>query len=662
MGSVYELVLLLLFCGLMPLVLAAGNQAECPPSFPCGYLDNISFPFTLTERPDCGLLPIRNCDDPLKHKMIQLQKNGEWFQLVRVAQLFSSPTTPLTTFQFRDTNLYHLLQNESCEAFGNNYTLPHSSGFAASLYIQYNTTLFRCNRSLHVSPPTNMSHYTKCPDYDLYYNITAAEDASLRACTKVLLPIKDVPDANNPFTFVTADILTKVALTDERAACHYRRGGQCQLDSREKFCCTNVIKKGSSLKLVIGIGIPSMLAIGLLFLFLLYKRKYATSGGQLESRDSYSDSSSNPHRETSSEYFGVPLFLYEQLKEATNNFDHTKELGDGGFGTVYHGKLPDGREVAVKRLYEHNWKRVEQFMNEVKILTRLRHKYLVSLYGCTSRHSRELLLVYEYISNGTVACHLHGELAKPGSLPWSIRMKIAIETAIALTYLHASDIIHRDVKTNNILLDNNFCVKVADFGLSRDFPNNVTHVSTAPQGSPGYLDPEYYNCYQLTSKSDVYSFGVVLIELISSKPAVDMNRSRDEINLSNLAVRKIQESAISELVDPSLGFDSDNGIKGMIVSVAGLAFQCLQREKDLRPSMDEVLDELRRIESGKDEGEVQDEGDVNGAAVSHSSAHSPPPASPEWEEVRLLRNIKPTSPNTVTDKWESKCTTPNISG
>ena len=103
----------------MPLVLAAGNQAECPPSFPCGYLDNISFPFTQTERPDCGLLPIRNCDDPLKHKMIQLQKNGEWFQLVRVAQLYSSPTTPLTTFQFRDTNLYHLLQNESCEAFGN---------------------------------------------------------------------------------------------------------------------------------------------------------------------------------------------------------------------------------------------------------------------------------------------------------------------------------------------------------------------------------------------------------------------------------------------------------------------------------------------------------------------------------------------------------------
>lgn len=157
-------------------------------------------------------------------------------------------------------------------------------------------------------------------------------------------------------------------------------------------------------------------------------------------------------------------------------------------------------------------------MNEVEILTRLRHKNLVSLCGCTSQHSRELLLVYEYIPNGTVADHLHGDKAKPGSLPWPVRMSIAIETANALAYLHVSGIIHRDVKTTNILLDSNFCVKVADFGLSRLFPIDATHISTAPQGTPGYVDPEYHQCYQLTEKSDVYSFGVVLIELVSSMP------------------------------------------------------------------------------------------------------------------------------------------------
>ena len=284
--------------------------------------------------------------------------------------------------------------------------------------------------------------------------------------------------------------------------------------------------------------------------------------------------------------------------------------------------LRDGREVAVKRLYERNYRPVESFINEIQILTRLRHRNLVSLYGCTSRHSRELLLVYEYIPNGTVSCHLHGDKAKSGGiLPWPVRMKIAIETAGALAYLHACDIIHRDVKTSNILLDNNFCVKVADFGLSRLFPNDVTHISTAPRGTPGYVDPDYRICYQLTSKSDVYSFGVVLVELISSLPAVDMNRDRDEIKLANLAIRKIQKGAFCELVDPSLGLQSDDRLRRMAISTAKLAFQCLQGDKNLRPSMNEVLEVLQRIEIGRDEPANLEGIEVHGAGVSLSNSH-----------------------------------------
>ena len=143
-------------------------------------------------------------------------------------------------------------------------------------------------------------------------------------------------------------------------------------------------------------------------------------------------------------------------------------------------------------------KRVEQFMNEVEILTKIRHQNLVALYGCTSQRSQELILVYEYVSNGTVADHLHGNRSKSCLLTWPVRLSIAIESAEALAYLHVSDVIHRDVKTNNILVDENFQVKVADFGLSRLFPTDVTHVSTAPQGTPGYVDPEYFQCYQLT--------------------------------------------------------------------------------------------------------------------------------------------------------------------
>lgn len=262
----------------------------------------------------------------------------------------------------------------------------------------------------------------------------------------------------------------------------------------------------------------------------------------------------------------------------------------------------------MKRLYENNEKRVEQFMNEVEILTRLRHQNLVQLYGCTSRHSRELLLVYEYVPNGTLADHLHGQKAEAGKtlLAWYTRMNIAIETASALAYLHASDIIHRDIKSTNILLHNHFVVKVADFGLCRLFPNDVTHISTAPQGTPGYVDPEYHQCYQLTDKSDVYSFGVVLIELISSMPAIDITRHRNEVNLANMAINKIQNGGLHEIVDPCLGFEEDFMVRKMISGVAELAFQCLQCVKDTRPSMHEVVERLKDIQRegiGKSKGE-----------------------------------------------------------
>jgi serine/threonine protein kinase len=268
-------------------------------------------------------------------------------------------------------------------------------------------------------------------------------------------------------------------------------------------------------------------------------------------------------------------------------------------------------------------KRTEQFMNEIEILAHLRHRNLVKLHGCTSRHSRELLLVYEYIPNGTVADHLHGRQSSSGLLTLPVRLSIAIETASALVYLHASDVIHRDVKTNNILLDNDFCVKVADFGLSRLFPTNVTHLTTAPQGTPGYVDPEYYQCYQLTDKSDVYSFGVVLIELISALQAVDTNRRRHDINLSNMAVNKIQNHALNELVDPFLGFDKDFVVRRMVTSVAELAFRCLQQQREMRPTMEEVLEILKRIENenyGAEKADVLDISEDDVGLLKHASS------------------------------------------
>ncbi|KAG2322011.1 hypothetical protein Bca52824_015224 [Brassica carinata] len=340
-----------------------------------------------------------------------------------------------------------------------------------------------------------------------------------------------------------------------------------------------------------------------------------------------------------STYFGVQVFSYEELEEATENF--SRELGNGGFGTVYYGVLKDGRSVAVKRLYERSLKRVEQFKNEIDILKSLKHTNLVILYGCTSRHSTELLLVYEYISNGTLADHLHGDRAEARPLCWPIRLNIAIETASALSFLHKSGIIHRDVKTTNILLDENSTVKVADFGLSRLFSTDQTHVSTAPQGTPGYVDPEYYQCYRLNEKSDVYSFGVVLAELISSKEAVDITRHRHDINLANMAVSKIQNNAVHELLDPSLGFAKDPEVKRKMISVAELAFRCLQQEREGRPSMDEIVETLKGIK-GEKSGTPPDVVDIVGSGE---------------DDVGLLRHSVPPPLSPDIDKWTSSSDT-----
>jgi len=207
------------------------------------------------------------------------------------------------------------------------------------------------------------------------------------------------------------------------------------------------------------------------------------------------------------------------------------------------------------------------------------------------------------------------------------------------------------VKTDNILLDNDLHVKVGDFGLSRLFPIHATHVSTAPQGTPGYVDPEYHQCYQLTSKSDVYSFGVVLIELISSMQAVDISRHTHEINLANWAINRIQNHAFNELIDPSLGFESDSSIERMTQSVAEVAFRCLQLEKEMRPTMEEVLEALKEIQEYKEE-KISD-GEV-------TSKRMPP--SPEADDVVLLKSSKaPPSPYSVTERWVSCSSTTSIS-
>ncbi|KAM3198000.1 hypothetical protein ACQJBY_073221 [Aegilops geniculata] len=404
---------------------------------------------------------------------------------------------------------------------------------------------------------------------------------------------------------------------------------------------------GSTRIRTISIAVGAVLGAGAIFLFVffvffvLYQRKKKKQA--IASNEFMRSGSSMTTYSKDLELGGSPhIFTFEELEVATDGFSASRELGDGGFGTVYKGKLKDGRVVAVKRLYKNNYRRVEQFLNEVDILSRLLHQNLVILYGCTSRMSRDLLLVYEFIANGTVADHLHGSRSAERGLTWPLRLNIAIETAEALAYLHAVEIIHRDVKTTNILLDNSFHVKVADFGLSRLFPLEVTHVSTVPQGTPGYVDPVYHQCYKLTDKSDVYSFGVVLVELISSKPAVDMSRSHSEINLANMALNRIQNHEVLQLVDPELGYDTDPETKRTIDRVAEVAFQCLQMERDLRPSIKEVVEILTCVRDG----------DCRAKSMKKKASQK--------EDAHLLTEGLQFSPDTVIHRFDSQSTNRSV--
>ncbi|OVA09099.1 Protein kinase domain [Macleaya cordata] len=302
-----------------------------------------------------------------------------------------------------------------------------------------------------------------------------------------------------------------------------------------------------------------------------------------------------------------PVFSFEELEISTNLFDSRRKIGDGGFGSVYLGQLYDGRIVAVKKLHRNPSASTKSFCNEILILSSIDHPNLVKLHGYCS-DPRGLLLVYDYVSNGTLADHLHGSKSslKKGSLTWQIRMEVALQTAMALEYLHFAvepAIVHRDITSSNIFLEKDMKIKVGDFGLSRllifsessstSSSSPSEYVCTGPQGTPGYLDPDYHRSFRLTEKSDVYSFGVILFELISGMKAVDLNREKREMALVDLVVGKIQVGLLHQVVDPVLILEGE--AIGTVDAVAELAFRCVAADKDDRPDAKEVVTELRRI-------------------------------------------------------------------
>ncbi|KAB2605480.1 leucine-rich repeat receptor-like serine/threonine-protein kinase [Pyrus ussuriensis x Pyrus communis] len=284
-------------------------------------------------------------------------------------------------------------------------------------------------------------------------------------------------------------------------------------------------------------------------------------------------------------------FTFKQLKDATSNFDKANKIGEGGFGSVYKGVLADGTVIAVKQLSSKSKQGNREFVNEIGMISALQHPHLVKLHGCCIE-GNQLLLVYEYLENNSVAHALFREKEGHLKLDWSTRHKICIGTARGLAYLHEESrlkVVHRDIKATNVLLDKNLNPKISDFGLAKLDEEDNTHISTRIAGTYGYMAPEYAMRGYLTDKADVYSFGILVLEIVSGRNNTTYRKKEDSFYLLDWARLLKEQGNLMDLIDPRLGLDFNK--EEMIVAI-NVALLCCNVTSTARPTMSSVVSML----------------------------------------------------------------------
>ncbi|KAL2644634.1 hypothetical protein R1flu_012221 [Riccia fluitans] len=336
---------------------------------------------------------------------------------------------------------------------------------------------------------------------------------------------------------------------------------------------------------VAGVVLLSLIGVGVMY----WRHRRVQEARRIERAKRASDLIASTKSNSS-----VNWFTLEELKKATGNFSRENLLGTGGYGNVYKGVLPDGEIVAIKRFKNTSRAADKDFVHEVEIISSVRHKHLVGIRGCCvgeggvlDGHQR--FIVFDYMVNGTLQDHLFPK--KPGkALSWALRTKIAIGTAKGLAYLHNDalpSIIHRDVKPSNILLDDNFNPRLADFGLAKYSPDGVSHLTTKVAGTYSYVAPEYAFYGQVTDKSDVYSFGMVLLELVTGKRALIPGGDDDPpILLSDHVWPQVKQGDWKRVIDPNM---PDVGRDEVMERFILTALLCAHPQVHYRPSIDQAL-------------------------------------------------------------------------
>ncbi|XP_052198776.1 rust resistance kinase Lr10-like [Diospyros lotus] len=581
-----------------------GNiKISCPNSFGCGKFGPLYFPLTTEIYSQCGLYTVFcNGDDQLPD--VYIFDPSEHFYLRNVTEI-SSHSNGRSRIKLNDTSFKADLDTRNCSAL-RNLTLPNSASLSFS--IPHNLTLFQCNRSSFASssPTDNLYfNYTGCDDHNyIYYykyppqpdNVSYSQAQLFHGCSLIQLPLSsdefEPVDVGNLFELLTASYYIELQASEDCLKCH-RRGGQCQ-EINQKFHCT-AKTGGANVKLIIiltGTGIGTIALVAIIFSFyytewkhLLKKILCFANLGKIYDQNV----------ETFLKSFGslVPKkYSYLEIKKITNSFKN--KLGEGGFGGVYKGKLHDGHFVAVKLLKESKGEG-EQFINEVASISRTSHVNIVSLLGFCYESGKRAL-IFEFMANGSLDKFIYDKnMPKEHELGLEQLYKIVVGVAKGLEYLHLgckTRILHFDIKPHNILLDENFCPKISDFGLAKQCLPKQSIISLfGTRGTIGYIAPELFSRHYggISYKVDVYSYGMMILDMVVGREnwndsVVDCSSDMYFPNWIYKHLEKEQEIGLHCITSEE---ENEKARKMIIVSL-----WCIQTDPSNRPSMTKVLEML----------------------------------------------------------------------